>query len=235
MHTRRKFLIQGSIATTAMLALKPLETFASRLSGITGFNSYGKLTLFHTSITDHKSNHAVIQQIANMRRNNAIVLQAGKVTKQLEAVPLMYDSSVAEINDQVAPNGGYKIISKGNIKTGIISASPEDGDVIQKVNTLSAWLKKEKGCTVVVCLSQLGYDNKNATDDITLAVKSIYVDLIIGGNTKNYHQHPVILLNKNNEEVIIHAAANTDAAFGKIDIEFNERGLKKHISFSNKV
>ena len=128
-----------------------------------------------------------------------------------------------------------KIIKKGNIKTGIISTKPGESDVISKVNSLSAYLKKEKGCSVVVCLSQLGYKNKNTPDDITLAKKSINLDIIIGGNTKNFHQQPVILLNNNNEEVIIHSATGDSAAFGKIDIDFNERGQKKHISFTNNL
>ncbi len=235
MHTRRKFLIQGSIATTAMLALKPLKTVASVVSDFTGYNGYGKLIFLHTAIPDQLSKHAMMQQVSDMRLDNAIVLQAGLVAKQSEPGTFAYDSCIDEINDQRVITGGYKIIRKGNIKTGIISANKEDGDVVQKVNTLSAWLKKEKGCTVVVCLSQLGYKNKNSADDITLAAKSMNVDLIIGGDTKNFHRHPVILLNSNNEEVIIHSAANPDAAIGKIDIGFNKLGLKNNISFANNV
>ncbi|MEO6540739.1 MAG: hypothetical protein ABIN74_07110 [Ferruginibacter sp.] len=232
MHTRRKFLIQGSMATTAMLALKPLKTVASTVSRLTGYNGNSKLIFLHTAIPVHKTNPAMIQQVSSIGRGNAIVLNAG-VAQQFETNPLTYDSCIDEINDQTATAGGYKIINKGNIKTGIISAKPGESNVIEKVNTLSAWLKKEKGCTVVVCLSQLGYKNKNATDDITMARESINLDLIIGGNIKNFHSQPVILLNNKNEEVIIHAAAGDAAGFGKIDIDFNELGQKKHICFTN--
>ncbi len=235
MHTRRKFLIQGSMATTAMLALKPLKTIASTVSRVTGYNSYGKLIFLHTAIQSPLSNHAMIKHISNNQLNNSIVLNAGQVAQQFEQGSLTYDSCIDEINDQTILTGGYKIISKGNIKTGIISAMPGKSNVIDEVNNLSAWLKKEKGCSVVVCLSQLGYKNKNSPDDISMAKKSMHLDLIIGGNTKNFHQHPVILLNNNNEEVIIHSAAAEAAAFGKIDIDFNERGQKKHISFSNNL
>ncbi|MEO6251879.1 MAG: hypothetical protein ABIO79_01125 [Ferruginibacter sp.] len=228
MHTRRKFLIQGSIATTAMLALKPLETVASTVSRLTGYSGNGKLIFLHTAIPVHQTN----QQVSNIRRDNAIVLNAG-VAQQLKNNTLTYDSSIDEINDQTGKTGGYKIISKGNIKTGIISAKPGERNVIEKVNNLSAWLKKEKGCAVVVCLSQLGYKNKNTPDDITLAKESINLDLIIGGSTKNFHQHPVILLNNSNQEVIIHAAAADPSGFGKIDIDFNEWGQKKHVRFTN--
>lgn len=236
MHTRRKFLIQGSMATTALLALKPFKAIASAVSPF-NMNStgYGKLIFLHTATPYPQSDHKMIQHITNIQRNNdnTIVLQAGQVDQQFKPGSLDYDICIDEINEQTANTSGYKIIRKGNIKTGIISAKPGESDIMQKVNNLSAYLKKEKGCTVVVCLSQLGYKNKNTPDDITLAKRSIHLDLIIGGNTKNFHQHPVILLNSNNEEVIIHSAAGDSAAFGKIDIDFNEKGQKKYISFTN--
>lgn len=233
MHTRRKFLIQGSIATTAMLALKPLKTVASTVSRFAGYNGYGKLIFLHTAIPDQQNNPAMLQHISNIQRDNAIVLQAGQVSQQAGPGKLTYDTGINEINNETAIPGGYKIIRKGNIKTGIITANPQDGDVLQKVNDLSAWLKKEKGCIVVVCLSQLGYKNKNTPDDISMAKQSNHLDLIIGGHTKNFHLQPVILLNNNNEEVIIHSAAADAAGFGKIDIDFNELGQKRHISFAN--
>ena len=232
MHTRRKFLIQGSMATTAMIALKPLKTFAGTVSHVTGYNGYGKLILVHTAQADYKSDQAMLQYISGIHMDNAIVLKAGQAEKLSEQGPVTYDSCIDEINDQTAITGGYKIISKGNIKTGIISAMPGKNNVIENVNRLSAWLKNEKGCTIVACLSHLGYKNENSPDDVSMAKKSIYLDLIISGNTKNFHQHPVIMLNNNNEEVIIHAASATTVGFGKIGIDFNSEGKKKHISFN---
>ena len=233
MHTRRKFLIQGSMATTAMIAMKPLKTVASAVSRLTGYNGYGKLIFLHTAIPGQQNNQAILQHISNIQLDNAIVLQAGKVAEHAGQGSLAFDSSIDEINGQKEITDCYKIIMKGNIKTGIITANPDDEDALQKVNDLSAWLKKEKGCTVVVCLSQLGYKNKNTPDDISMAKKSKHLDMIIGGNTKNFHLQPIILLNENNEEVIIHSAATDTAVFGKIAINFNEQGQKQHISFAN--
>lgn len=233
MQTRRKFLIQGSMATTAMIALKPLNTVAGAVSRLTGYSGNEKLIFLHTAIPAHQSNQVLMQHISSMQRNNAIFLNAGQVAQHLVPGQLTYDSSIDEINSETGITGGYKIIMKGNIKTGIIAANPGDRDVLQKVNELSARLKKEKGCTVVVCLSQLGYKNKNIPDDISMAKKSKYLDLIIGGNTKNFHLQPIILLNENNEEVIIHSAATDAAAFGKVGIDFNVQGQKKYISFAS--
>jgi 5'-nucleotidase len=103
------------------------------------------------------------------------------------------------------------------------------------MNTLSAYLKKEKNCAVVVCLSQLGYKNKNMPDDIMLAERSTHLDIIIGGHADNFHSHPIIALNSKNGEVIIHSAAGDVTAFGKIEIDFDGQGRKKSVHLFNKL
>lgn len=235
MKSRRYFLIQGSLATTAVLALNPFATIARAASTFTGFSgSYGKLVFLHTANLNPYSDYKAIQYIKDIKNKNAnaILLKAGQDIQD-ETGTLTYDASITGSNALSAITGDYKIITKGNIKTGLISAKPGDGDVIQKINTLSAYLKKEKNCTVVVCLSQLGYKNKNTPDDITLANQSTHLDIIIGGHADNFQEHPVIALNRNNGEVIIHSASGDSFACGKIEIDFDRQCQKKHISFTN--
>lgn len=237
MTSRRKFILQGSFATTAMLALKPLNAIAGVSSPLTSLTSYsGKLVFLHTAGIHTGSSQQVIQYITSIKNNNkgAILLKAGETGRD-EAGSLTYDAAINGCNDASAISGDYKIIVKGNIKTGLISAKPDDGNVIEKVNTLSAYLKKEKNCSIVVCLSQLGYKNSNTPDDITLAKKSTHLDIIIGGHADNFKANPVIALNSSNREVIIHAAAGNPAALGKIEIDFDEKGQKKYVSFNNKL
>ncbi len=236
MTSRRKFLIQGSLATTAMLALKPMNVIAGVSSPLISLtDSSGKLIFLHTAgINSDRSNQA-IRQIANLKNNNtrSILLKAGQASDEGENT-LPYDAAINGCNDSSAITGDYKIICKGNIKTGIISAKPDDSNVIEKVNTLAAYLKKEKNCSVVVCLSQLGYKNKNTPDDITLAKESTHLDIIIGGHENNFQKNPVIVLNSDNSEVIIDAACGDTIAFGKIEIDFDEKGQKKYLHFGNK-
>ena len=237
MKNRRYFLKQGTLATMAMLVLKPFTTIASIGSPFAGIgNSYGKLVFLHTGNLNTYSDYKVIQYIRDMKNKNAnaILLNAGQDIKD-DTGSLSYDASNNGGNELSAITGDYKIITKGNIKTGLISAKPGDKDVIQKINELAVFLKKEKNCRVVVCLSQLGYKNKNTPDDVSLANKSTHVDIIIGGHAENFKEHPIITLNSNNAEVIIHAAAGDPAAFGKIEIDFDELGRKKHINFINKL
>jgi hypothetical protein len=234
--SRRYFLIEGGLAATAMFALRPFTGFAGAASPFTGLsNSCGrKLCFLHTGNINPVNDHPAIQYVTNIRNSNAhaILLKAGQINQD-ETARLVYDASINGSNDRSEITGDYKIITKGNIKTGVISAKPGDSDVVQKINHLSAYLKKEKNCTVVVCLSQLGYKNKNTPDDITLAKQSTHLDIIIGGHADNFHKHPVISLNNNNAEVIIHAAAGDPTAIGNIEIDFDEKGRKSYISFTN--
>ena len=223
------------MATTAMFVLKPLTNFARATSPFTGMSSSNsKLLFLHTGNFNPSGENKNFQYIKDIKNNNAnaILLNAGQ-TLQDEKGSLTYDVSFNRSEDLSEITGEYKIINKGNLRTGIISASPEESNVIQKIKTLSTYLKKEKNCTVVVCLSQLGYKNKNAPDDISLAKNSTDLDIIIGGHAKNFHLHPVIALNSNNAEVVIHSSANDATGFGKIEIDFDGQGRKKHISFNN--
>lgn len=234
MKNRRYFLQQGAFATIALLALKPFKTIASVGSTFTGLsNSYGKLAFLHTVNLKPKNVYKVIQHIKTIKNYNAstILLNAGQ-DMQDETGSLSYDAYFNGGNDFSAITGNYKIITKGNLRTGIISAASEEKDIIQKINSLTTYLKKEKSCAVVICLSGLGYKNKNTPDDITLAKESTDLDIIIGGHAENFHLLPTIVLNRNSSEVIIHAAGDTKA-FGNIEIDFDAQGRKQHINFAN--
>ena len=236
MKNRRYFLIQSTLATTAMFALKPLTSFGRSISQSTGFNgSYGKLAFLHTANLNNRDNKVIkyIQDIKD-KNTNAILLNAGQGVQD-ETGSLVYDASINGSNDLSAITGEYKIITKGNSRTGIISARPEEINIVQKIKTLSTWLKKEKNCAIVVCLSQLGYENKNTPDDITLAKESTDLDIIIGGHAENFHLHAIVALNHNNSEVIIHSASGNSFDCGKIEIDFDKQGRKNHISFANQL
>jgi hypothetical protein len=231
MHSRRKFITQGSMATAAMLALKPFETMARISSPFTGLgNSRANLIFLHTA---HNTtlDYQAIRHIKKVKSDNGnvILLKAGQ-NEQHETDQFAYDATVDGNNDYSAVN--YKIINKGKLTTGIIYAKPEESGIIEKINALSAFLKKEKNCNIVVCLSLLGYKNNNAPDDVTLAEKSTCLDMIIGGHAKNFHKHPVIALNSKKEEVVIHAASENSTTCGVINIDFDGKGQKKFIGFS---
>jgi hypothetical protein len=229
MNTRRKFLLQGSIATTALLVTKPFNTFAKITSPVTGLKNNNNSILFlHTGTVSVSQTAA---QVTALKSNyaNVMLLHAG-TTVPVNLQQLKYDASVESTTNVVFSNA-YKIVYKGDFKTGVINADAAAAGTVQELNTLATFLKKEKRCNVVICISALGYRNKKGMDDIQLAAASQNIDMIIGAHAENFSSLPAIALNKNNEEVIIDHAANTDAQVGKVAISFNSKGQKNHIAF----
>ena len=87
---------------------------------------------------------------------------------------------------------------------------------------------------MVVCISNLGYSNKNNIDDKTLAAESVFLDVIIGNRTDvDYKKSSAVVLNKNKSEVILNYTNESDVMIGNLQIGFDEAGNKNKISFSN--
>jgi hypothetical protein len=227
MNNRRKFIVQGSLAATALLAAKPFNALAKYTSPLSrsGFN-YNSITFLHTA--GHGiAMSAQVKKITG--KTTSIILSHAGNGEQQENQPMNCDASLHSINEN--EDGGYKIIFKDNIRAGIITANANEQDMMNRINDLSAFLKKEKDCHIVVCISELGYKNKNKMDDITLAGKSENIDIIVGKYATNSPKHPIISLNKKKADVIIHHTEDSTNALGKIKIGFNPSGGKHNVSF----
>ena len=228
MNTRRKFLLSGSMAATALLTAKPFTTIANSLSPVTGFSiNNNSLVLAHTGNAAGAAGS--LQQLQKLKSSsNLLMLHAGKTAP---AVKPVYDASLHSGESYSVATNDYKILYKGNIKTGIITAKDQSVSA-DSINTLAIYLKKEKNCQLVVCLSQLGYKSANGLNDLELAAASTHLDVIIGGHADDYCTRPVIAQNKNKEEVIINHAATNSLALRKIEISFNNLGKKAQVAFS---
>lgn len=222
------------MATSAVLIAKPFQAIAETVAPLTGLSANNnKITFLHTVNLDTNSSQQLVNKLCTLKNNNSnlIMLHADTHTTDV-ANTLLCDASISSSNPVSATANNYRIIYKGDVKIGVITATPEDGDVINQVNRLSSRLKKEQRCNVVVCLSQLGYKNKNLVDDCSLAAATTCVDMIIGGDIKNHFNHPVVILNKDNAEVIVSHVPPGISPFSQIDITFDSMGKKRNISFS---
>ena len=224
MNNRRKFLAQTSMAVTAFLVAKPFNTLAGFSSPFSGISNSNNLLLLHTGNTGLERAAKQVTAL-KQRHSNVVLLHAGNKIPESQT-KLKYDVIPATSSLDIS----HTILFRGNLKIGVISASNTLTGSVEEINTLSSWLKKEKRCNLVVCLSQLGYKNKNGLDDITLAAKSSHIDAILSGHKDNFTKHAMIALNKNNAEVIISHSANNTLEYGKIEIGFNRKGLKNKIA-----
>jgi len=90
-------------------------------------------------------------------------------------------------------------------------------------------LKEDENCNLIVCLSHIGYDygNKNKPNDLTLAAKTRYTDLIIGGHTHTFLDRPTIVKNKMDRDILVNQVGCFGINLGRIDFYFDSNSSRK--------
>lgn len=85
-------------------------------------------------------------------------------------------------------------------------------------------LKEDEKCDLIVCLSHLGYaydKSENRPDDLTLASKTSYTDLIIGGHTHTFLDKPVIVKNNKKKDILVNQVGCFGINLGRVDFYFD--------------
>lgn len=146
-------------------------------------------------------------------------------------------------------NGAFrscKTFEKGGIKVGVYALGVElDGlvskknyqetkylDPVKKAIEMELFLKKEKHCDLVVCLSHLGFKyQEEKVSDQDIARETSYTDLIIGGHTHTFLNDAVRLENKKNNEVIVNQVGFGALVMGQVDFVFDKsRKIRMSVS-----
>jgi 5'-nucleotidase len=150
-----------------------------------------------------------------------------------------YDFNGTPMEYKVEP---YRVYKKGKLRIGVFGVGielqglvPESLfgstkylDPVQKANETASFLRKNKNCDLVICLSHLGYRySDNKVSDIILAKESENIDLIIGGHTHTFLDAPVMQKNKKGNDVIINQVGWAGIILGRLDFEFSKISKKK--------
>lgn len=145
---------------------------------------------------------------------------------EAEVVCANYDFEGTALDGLVKP---YTIIRRGGKKIGIIGLLTDimevvDADIArmltyqepsQVVNRLSGYLKEEKDCDMVICLSHLGYG-----EDKELAASIRNVDIIVGGHSHTLLDDKQTVNDLDGEEVIIVQNWKWGLNVGHLKIDF---------------
>lgn len=141
----------------------------------------------------------------------------------------------------------YEIFKRSGIKIGIYGLGIELDKLVGKKqygNTvynepvevaleMENFLKNEKKCDLVICLSHLGLRYKNnKVSDLVLASETSLTDLIIGGHTHTYLAEPIVEKNKIGKPVIVNQAWWGGLVVGKIDFVFERSKNKRKGTYS---
>ena len=145
---------------------------------------------------------------------------------EAEVVCANYDFEGTALDGLVKP---YTIIRRGGKKIGIIGLLTDimevvDADIArmltyqepsQVVNRLSGYLKEEKDCDMVICLSHPGYG-----EDKELAASIRNVDIIVGGHSHTLLDDKQTVNDLDGEEVIIVQNWKWGLNVGHLSIDF---------------
>ncbi len=145
-----------------------------------------------------------------------------------------YDFSDSPLKDIIKP---YVIIEKGGKRIGIlglllnlngyVSESARSGikylDVIKSANKTARYLKNKRDCDIVIALTHLGYEHEEGSlppSDTDLASHSTNIDIIVGGHTHTFLEHPVVITNRVGKDVLVTQMGAAGIYVGRIDLYF---------------
>lgn len=226
MNSRRKFVKNSSLATAAFLAVNPFDVFAGIIPTSGNLFANGKcLTLLHSAEPNMMIKEEFMTYVSRAKKvASPIILNASQNTVANTTIHLHTE----ELSKQ------YSVLTQNGILTGFIHIADTDNDAIERINQMAFYLKHEKKCNLVVCISHLGFKNKTDIDDLTLAESSENIDIILQGNTANCSAKTFIARNSKKEEVIIQSSLSSTLPCGKLEIAFDETGIKKHVHVATK-
>ncbi len=154
-----------------------------------------------------------------------------------------YDFSNTNLHDKILP---YKLFIKNGIKIGVLGYGIELEGLVDKkmygetgykdpvsiANETAKLLKHDLGCDYVIALSHLGFkfDDKKISDT-SMAPLTENIDLIIGGHTHTFLEHPVKIANRVGKEVFVTQVGWAGIWLGKLDVYFSYD--KKKISHNS--
>ncbi|WP_405397312.1 bifunctional metallophosphatase/5'-nucleotidase [Maribacter sp. Asnod2-G09] len=144
-----------------------------------------------------------------------------------------YDFSNTVLDGLTQP---YKIYEKDGIKVGVYGLGIKlDGlvtkqlyketvflDPYELATDMETKLKEEEKCDLVICLSHLGYEySTEKPDDLKLAKRTKYTDLIIGGHTHTFLDKPTIVTNAAERDILVNQVGCFGVHLGRIDFYFD--------------
>lgn len=160
-----------------------------------------------------------------------------------------YDFKNTILDGQTTP---YKVFNKNGIKVGIFGVGIELAGLVGKksygetvyqnpievAQHYAEFLRNDKKCDLVICLSHIGYDYKDDPKKISdkiLAAQTDEIDLILGGHTHTFLPEPQSFTNRKGKNVLVNQVGWAGLLLGKLDFYFDKNKNVKNISWNNQV
>ena len=169
--------------------------------------------------------------------NHDFDLGIDNITKQMphanfSFINCNYDFSNTSLNGKIVP---YKIFNKQGIKIGVLGYGVELEGLVDKkmykdtiyqnpipiANATARLLKLDLGCDYVIALSHIGFKDDKKISDVTMAPQTEHIDLIIGGHSHTFLEHPIKIKNRAGKEIFVTQVGWAGIWLGRLDVFFS--------------
>ena len=144
-----------------------------------------------------------------------------------------YDFGDTELKDIVKP---YLVLKRQGVKIGIFALCPPmEGlvseanykpltflDPVEVTNKMVDILRNQKKCDVVICLSHLGWEKTEYTDN-KLIQNTSGIDLVLGGHSHTYSETLFYETNKAGQKVPVDHEGKHGVYVGKVTLTFDKK------------
>ncbi len=98
------------------------------------------------------------------------------------------------------------------------------------------WLREQRDCHLIVCLSHLGYMYEtDQVSDLVVANEVDGIDLIIGGHTHTLMEEPHVVEKPGQRPTIISQVGHAGVVLGHLDYHFDRNGQIAQVHCANQV
>ena len=171
-----------------------------------------------------------VRTIGNHEFDNGIAELARRLKNlRNDVVCANYDFTGTLLEGLVQP---YTIVKKAGKKIGIIGLLTDLSEVVNSdiaeqmkyqhpvdvTNRYAKFLKEEKKCNLVICLTHLGFEDESYTD-VMMAPLTRNVDIIVGGHSHTKLKEEARVKNLDGKDVIIVTDWKWGMKVGKLSVE----------------
>ena len=153
---------------------------------------------------------------------------------QFPIVCANYDFSGTVLEGLVKP---YVIFEREGLRIGVFGLSPQmDGlvsaenykgvkfeDPVSAAERVVGLLRGQEHCDVVICLSHLGWDIEGI-DDVEVIPATRGIDVVLGGHSHTYFEHPEIVKNADGKDVICNQMGKNGRYVGVLHFHVDPAG-----------
>ncbi|WP_353186071.1 metallophosphoesterase [Parapedobacter lycopersici] len=178
----------------------------------------------------------------NHEFDNGVDALAGMITHaNFPFLSANYDFSDTALAGKTQP---YTLFRKQGLRIGVFGLGIQlDGmvdpnnyrgtvylDPIAVANDIAARLKYDYNCSLVICLSHLGYRYAGSqVSDQLLAAGTRHIDLVIGGHTHTFMPRPEHIRNLDGAITTVNQVGFAGINLGRLDYLFERRSGKKQL------